>query len=136
MPRSSKSIKSNLKRFPDGDVVNKIEARPQGIELEARGQITEQWDISVGYSYLDAEDKETGKSQMMCLIICSHFGVHQLDDNWRWGVAAAKLVGDRYAGNDEAVALVVHHRWFDGSVHHEVVTKSKRTHNVLVKTLF
>nr|ABB02669.2 PsuA [Vibrio alginolyticus] len=45
----------------DGDVIDKIEVRHQGIELEARGQITKQWDISVGYSYLDAEDKATGK---------------------------------------------------------------------------
>ncbi|MFA0676941.1 TonB-dependent receptor, partial [Vibrio sp. 10N.222.51.A6] len=30
----------------NGDVINKIEARHQGIELEARGQITELWDIS------------------------------------------------------------------------------------------
>lgn len=89
----------------DGDVVNKIEARHQGIELEARGQITEQWDISVGYSYLDAEDKETGKKPNdVSDHLFSLWSTYQLDNNWRLG-GGVKYVGDRYAGNDEAVAL-------------------------------
>ncbi|MGR5388622.1 TonB-dependent receptor [Vibrio crassostreae] len=89
----------------DGDVVNKIEARHQGIELEARGQFTEQWDISVGYSYLDAEDKETGKKPNdVSDHLFSLWSTYQLDDNWRLG-GGVKYVGDRYAGNDEAVAL-------------------------------
>ncbi|MDX1303242.1 TonB-dependent siderophore receptor [Photobacterium sp.] len=89
----------------DGDVINKIEARHQGIELEARGQFTEQWDISVGYSYLDAEDKETGKKPNdVSDHLFSLWSTYQLDDNWRLG-GGVKYVGDRYAGNDEAVAL-------------------------------
>lgn len=58
----------------DGDVIDKIEVRHQGIELEARGQITKQWDISVGYSYLDAEDKATGKKPNDVSTTCSLFG--------------------------------------------------------------
>ncbi|MEZ9408218.1 ligand-gated channel protein [Vibrio lentus] len=89
----------------DGDVINKIEARHQGIELEARGQITEQWDISIGYSFLDAEDKETGKKPNdVSDHLFSLWSTYQLDDNWRLG-GGVKYVGDRYAGNDEAVAL-------------------------------
>ncbi|MEZ8790285.1 TonB-dependent receptor [Vibrio splendidus] len=89
----------------DGDVVSKIEARHQGIELEARGQFTEQWDISVGYSYLDAENKETGKKPNdVSDHLFSLWSTYQLDDNWRLG-GGVKYVGDRYAGNDEAVAL-------------------------------
>ncbi|OMO24049.1 ligand-gated channel protein [Vibrio sp. 10N.222.47.A9] len=89
----------------DGDVVNKIEARHQGIELEARGQFTGQWDISVGYSYLDAENKETGKKPNdVSDHLFSLWSTYQLDDNWRLG-GGVKYVGDRYAGNDEAVAL-------------------------------
>ncbi|MCW4443270.1 ligand-gated channel protein [Vibrio splendidus] len=89
----------------DGDVVNKIEARHQGIELEARGQFTEQWDISVGYSYLDAENKETGKKPNdVSDHLFSLWSTYQFDDNWRLG-GGVKYVGDRYAGNDEAVAL-------------------------------
>ncbi|MFM2643073.1 TonB-dependent siderophore receptor [Vibrio chagasii] len=89
----------------NGDVVNKIEARHQGIELEARGQISEQWDISIGYSFLDAEDKETGKKPNdVSDHLFSLWSTYQLDDNWRLG-GGVKYVGDRYAGNDEAVAL-------------------------------
>ncbi|EGR0314112.1 TonB-dependent receptor [Vibrio parahaemolyticus] len=89
----------------DGDVIDKIEVRHQGIELEARGQITKQWDISLGYSYLDAEDKATGKKPNdVSDHLFSLWSTYQLDDNWRLG-GGAKYVGDRYAGNDEAVAL-------------------------------
>ncbi|EGQ8283984.1 ligand-gated channel protein [Vibrio parahaemolyticus] len=89
----------------DGDVIGKIEVRHQGIELEARGQITKQWDISVGYSYLDAEDKATGKKPNdVSDHLFSLWSTYQLDDNWRLG-GGVKYVGDRYAGNDEAVAL-------------------------------
>ncbi|EGR0747368.1 ligand-gated channel protein [Vibrio parahaemolyticus] len=89
----------------DGDVIDKIEVRHQGIELEARGQITKLWDISVGYSYLDAEDKATGKKPNdVSDHLFSLWSTYQLDDNWRLG-GGVKYVGDRYAGNDEAVAL-------------------------------
>ncbi|HCE2052599.1 TPA: TonB-dependent siderophore receptor [Vibrio parahaemolyticus] len=89
----------------DGDVIDKIEVRHQGIELEARGQITKQWDISVGYSYLDAEDKATSKKPNdVSDHLFSLWSTYQLDDNWRLG-GGVKYVGDRYAGNDEAVAL-------------------------------
>ncbi|WP_407506587.1 TonB-dependent receptor [Vibrio parahaemolyticus] len=89
----------------DGDVIDKFEVRHQGIELEARGQITKQWDISVGYSYLDAEDKATGKKPNdVSDHLFSLWITYQLDDNWRLG-GGVKYVGDRYAGNDEAVAL-------------------------------
>ncbi len=89
----------------DGDVIDKIEVRHQGIELEARGQITKQWDISVGYSYLDAEDKATGKKPNdVSDHLFSLWSTYQLDDNWRLG-GGVKYVGDRYAGNDEAVSL-------------------------------
>ncbi|ENM8496237.1 TonB-dependent siderophore receptor [Vibrio parahaemolyticus] len=89
----------------DGDVIDKIEVRHQGIELEARGQITKQWDIAVGYSYLDAEDKATGKKPNdVSDHLFSLWSTYQLDDNWRLG-GGVKYVGDRYAGNDEAVAL-------------------------------
>ena len=89
----------------DGDVISKIEARHQGIELEARGQISEQWDISIGYSFLDAEDKETGKKPNdVSDHLFSLWSTYQLDDNWRLG-GGVKYVGDRNAGNNEAVAL-------------------------------
>ncbi|MEZ9687169.1 TonB-dependent receptor [Vibrio atlanticus] len=89
----------------NGDVITKIEARHQGIELEARGQITELWDISVGYSYLDAEDKDTGKKPNdVSDHLFSLWSTYQLYENWRLG-GGVKYVGDRYAGNNEAVAL-------------------------------
>ncbi|MEZ8855782.1 TonB-dependent receptor [Vibrio atlanticus] len=89
----------------NGDVINKIEARHQGIELEARDQITELWDISVGYSYLDAEDKDTGKKPNdVSDHLFSLWSTYQLYENWRLG-GGVKYVGDRYAGNNEAVAL-------------------------------
>ncbi|WDA23248.1 TonB-dependent siderophore receptor [Aeromonas hydrophila] len=70
----------------NGDVIDKIEVRHQGIELEARGQITKQWNISVGYSYLDAEDKATSKKPNdVSDHLFSLWSAYQLDDNWRFG---------------------------------------------------
>ena len=89
----------------EGDVTNKIEARHQGIELEMRGQITQQWDISVGYSYLDAKDKKTDKKPNdVSDHLFSLWSTYQINENWRLG-GGAKYVGERYAGDDEAVAL-------------------------------
>ncbi|WP_410000131.1 TonB-dependent receptor [Photobacterium sp. TY1-4] len=89
----------------DGDVIDKTEARHQGVELEIRGQLTEQWNVSAGYSYLDAEDKETGKKPNdVSDHLFSLWTAYQLDDHWRFG-GGVKYVGDRFAGNDEAVAL-------------------------------
>lgn len=89
----------------DGDIINKIEARHRGIELEARGQFTDKWDISVGYSYLDTQNKETGsKPNDVSDHLFSFWSTYQLDDNWRLG-GGVKYVGDRYVGNNEAVAL-------------------------------
>ncbi|MFY2509160.1 TonB-dependent receptor [Vibrio pectenicida] len=88
-----------------GDVTSKIDVRHQGFELEARGQITKQWDVSVGYSYLDAEVKATGKKPNdVSDHLFSLWSSYQLDDNWRMG-GGVKYVGDRYAGDNEAVAL-------------------------------
>ena len=84
----------------EGDVTNKIEARHQGIELEMRGQITQQWDISVGYSYLDAKDKKTDKKPNdVSDHLFSLWSTYQLNENWRLG-GGAKYVGDLYAGDD------------------------------------
>ncbi|RSD29901.1 TonB-dependent receptor [Vibrio pectenicida] len=89
----------------NGDVTRKIDQQHQGFELEARGQITKQWDVSVGYSYLDAEVKATGKKPNdVSDHLFSLWSSYQLDDNWRMG-GGVKYVGDRYAGDNESVAL-------------------------------
>jgi len=89
----------------NGDVVDKTEARHKGFELEARGQLTDQWDISIGYSYLDAKDKKTGKKPNdVSDHLFSLWSTYQVNDNWRFG-GGVKYVGDRYSGNSEAVAL-------------------------------
>ncbi|NOH70201.1 TonB-dependent siderophore receptor [Vibrio pectenicida] len=89
----------------NGDVTRKIDQHHQGFELEARGQITKQWDVSVGYSYLDAEVKATGKKPNdVSDHLFSLWSSYQLDDNWRMG-GGVKYVGDRYAGDNESVAL-------------------------------
>lgn len=89
----------------DGDVVAKQEVRHQGIELELRGQLTEQWNLAAGYSYLKAEDKATGlKPNDVSDHLFSIWSTYQLNDAWRIG-GGVKYVGNRYAGNNEAVEL-------------------------------
>jgi len=89
----------------NGDVVDKDEFRHKGIELEARGQITEVWNISAGYSYLDAEDKETGdKPNDVSDHLFSLWTTYYLTPEFKFG-GGVKYVGDRYAGNNEATKL-------------------------------
>ncbi|MGF1833017.1 TonB-dependent receptor [Photobacterium sanguinicancri] len=89
----------------DGDVVDKTEARHKGIELEIRGQITQKWNISAGYSFLDAKDKKTGKKPNdVSDHLFSLWSTYQLTENWRFG-GGAKYVGERFSGNSEAVSL-------------------------------
>lgn len=89
----------------NGFIVDKTRARHQGIELEMRGQLTKQLSATASYTYMDAEDRDSGKKpndvsdQLVAL-----GATYQLDDNWRFG-GSVKYVGDRYAGNNEAVAL-------------------------------
>lgn len=89
----------------DGFIVDKSRARHQGIELEMRGQITEQLSATASYTYMDAEDRDTGKKPNDVSDQLAALGAtYQLDDAWRFG-ASVKYVGDRFAGNNEAVAL-------------------------------
>ncbi|SBS30767.1 Catecholate siderophore receptor Fiu precursor [Marinomonas aquimarina] len=89
----------------DGFIVDKSRARHQGIELEMRGQITEQLSATASYTYMDAEDRDTGKKPNDVSDHLAALGAtYQLDDAWRFG-ASIKYVGDRFAGNNEAVAL-------------------------------
>jgi iron complex outermembrane receptor protein len=89
----------------DGDVVDKTEARHKGIELEIRGQITQKWNVSAGYSFLDAKDKKTGKKPNdVSDHLFSLWSTYQLTENWRFG-GGAKYVGERFSGNSEAVSL-------------------------------
>lgn len=88
-----------------GFITSKIEARHQGIELEARGQLTKQLSATASYTYLDAEDRDTGKKPNNVSDQLISLGTtYQLNDAWRFG-GSVKYVGDRYAGNNEAVDL-------------------------------
>ncbi|MCW1891010.1 hypothetical protein OK016_24825 [Vibrio chagasii] len=76
--------------------------------MEARGQISEQWDISIGYSFLDAtKTKRQARSRTTCPDhLFSLWSTYQLDDNWRLG---GGVVCRRYAGNDETVTVEITH---------------------------
>lgn len=88
-----------------GFITSKIEARHRGLELEARGQLTKQLSATASYTYLDAEDRETGKKPNDVSDQLISLGTtYQLNDAWRFG-GSVKYVGDRYAGNNEAVDL-------------------------------
>ncbi|MBU2022016.1 MAG: TonB-dependent siderophore receptor [Gammaproteobacteria bacterium] len=89
----------------NGFIVNKNQERHRGIELEARGQLTKQLSATASYTYLDAEDRDTGKKPNDVSDQLISLGTtYQLNDTWRFG-GSVKYVGDRYAGNNEAVDL-------------------------------
>ncbi|WP_250657566.1 TonB-dependent receptor [Alkalimarinus coralli] len=89
----------------DGDVVDKQEVRHQGGELEIRGELNERWNVAAGYSYLQAEDKETDlKPNDVSDHLFSLWSTYQLDQQWKLG-GGVKYVGARFAGNNERVEL-------------------------------
>ncbi len=88
-----------------GDVTDRDTSRHNGFELELRGQLTEQWSATASYTYLDAEDKDTGKKPNdVSDQLFSLGSTYQIDSHWRVG-GNIKYVGERYAGNNEAVKL-------------------------------
>lgn len=97
--------KEDPKTNDQREVIDKDEFRHQGLELEARGKITGKWDVSVGYSYLDAEDKKTGLTPNdVPKNTFSLWTAYQPTDQWRVG-GGVNYVSDRYVGNNEAVTL-------------------------------
>ncbi len=97
--------KEDPKTNDNREVTDKDEFRHQGIELEARGKLRDNWDVSAGYSYLEAEDKKTGltpndvPNQTFSL-----WTAYQPSEQWRVG-GGVNYVSDRYAGDSEAVEL-------------------------------
>lgn len=97
--------KEDPKTNDNREVTDKDEFRHQGLELEARGKLSDNWDVSAGYSYLDAEDKKTGltpndvPNQTFSL-----WTAYQPADQWRIG-GGVNYISDRYAGDAEAVEL-------------------------------
>ena len=97
--------KEDPKTNDNREVTDKDEFRHQGLELEARGKLRDNWDVSAGYSYLDAEDKKTGltpndvPNQTFSL-----WTAYQPADQWRIG-GGVNYISDRYTGDAEAVEL-------------------------------
>lgn len=89
----------------NGFITNKTQERHNGLELEMRGQLTKQLSATASYTYLDAKDRDTGKKPNDVSDHLVSLGTtYQLSDAWRFG-GSVKYVGDRYAGNNEAVDL-------------------------------
>jgi iron complex outermembrane receptor protein len=89
----------------DGFITDSNLERHEGLELEMRGQLTKQLSATASYTYLDAEDLETNKKPNDVSDHLISIGTtYQFDNEWRLG-GSVKYVGDRFAGNNEAVAL-------------------------------
>ncbi|MFP2770772.1 TonB-dependent receptor [Oceanisphaera sp. KMM 10153] len=89
----------------NGEITARNEFRHEGLELEARGQITDAWNIAAGYSYLEAKDRETGyRPNDVSDHLFSLWTSYQTDFGLKLG-GGVKYVGNRFAGNNEAVTL-------------------------------
>jgi iron complex outermembrane receptor protein len=88
-----------------GLVVDYVDAEHNGFEIEMRGQINQAWNISAGYSYLDATDKKTNtKPNDVSDQLFSVWTDYQFNSGLSLG-GGVHYVGDRYAGNEESVRL-------------------------------
>ncbi|WP_107851094.1 TonB-dependent receptor [Oceanimonas marisflavi] len=89
----------------NGEITARNEFRHEGLELEARGQITDAWNIAAGYSYLEAKDRETGyRPNDVSDHLFSLWTTYQTGFGLKLG-GGVKYVGNRFAGNNEAVTL-------------------------------
>ncbi|MBM7036925.1 TonB-dependent receptor domain-containing protein [Vibrio ulleungensis] len=73
--------------------INVSEAIIQGVELAGKFQISQQWDLSGNYTYLDTEDKSTGEE---LLERYKHSGLMKL--NWNPTYDLNTFVSARYRG--------------------------------------
>lgn len=97
--------KEDPKTNENREVVDKDEFLHQGLEVEVRGKVNDDWDISAGYSYLDAEDKKTGlMPNDVPKQTFSLWTAYQPTEQWRVG-GGVNYVGSRYVGDNEAVQL-------------------------------
>lgn len=86
----------------DGFVTDVNEQRHQGVEVELRGVITPQWQITTGLSYLDAENKDTGlRPNDVPEQTLSVWSSYSPDMNWTFG-GGARYVSDRTVSNEAA----------------------------------
>jgi len=89
----------------EGQVIDVVDGQHQGFELEVRGQINPAWNVSAGYSYLDAIDKtNNSKPNDVSDHLFSAWTDYQFSSGLSIG-GGVQHVGDRYAGNNEAVLL-------------------------------
>ena len=77
--------------------------RHQGLELEAKGDLTDNWSLSAGYTYLHARNRDSDKRPNdVPKQTVSIWSTVIPAAGWTVG-AGAYYVGERYAGNNERV---------------------------------
>lgn len=77
--------------------------RHQGLELEAKGDLTDNWSLSAGYTYLHARNRDSDKRPNdVPKQTVSIWSTVIPAAGWTVG-AGAYYVGERYAGNNEQV---------------------------------
>ena len=79
--------------------------RHRGVELELKGELAADWLISSGYTYLDAENKDTGyKANDVPEHTFSFWNTYQVSNGFKVG-GGANYIGERFVGSKEAVKL-------------------------------
>jgi len=86
----------------DGEITAINEHRHKGIEFELNGEITQQWSVAAGLTYLDAENLDTGlRPNDVPEKSASVWNSFKPTDNWTMGLGLV-YVGERFVGNEGA----------------------------------
>jgi iron complex outermembrane receptor protein len=97
--------RENAETNDQGVVVDVNNDKHQGIELELKGELLEDWQLSTGYTYLDAENQDTGyRPNDVPEHTASLWNTYKISPAFKIG-GGITYIGDRYVGGNESVKL-------------------------------
>lgn len=107
----------------DAGALVEIESEIRGLEAQLKGQLTDQWFISAGYSYLDGNQvNQTGETNLRLRELpqntFSLWNQYQVNEKWSLGLGAT-YQDESFADNGNTVTLPSYVRW-DASARYNI----------------
>ena len=97
--------RENAETNDQGVVIAVNNDRHRGIEFELKGELVNDWLVSSGYTYLDAENQDTGyKPNDVPEHTASLWNTYQVVPDFKIG-GGITYIGERFVGGKEAVKL-------------------------------
>lgn len=107
----------------DPGALVEIDSEIRGVEAQLKGQLTDQWFLSAGYSYLDGNQvNQSGETNLRLRELPQHtlslWNQYQVNERWSLGLGAT-YQDDSFADNGNTVTLPSYVRW-DASARYDL----------------